>query len=96
VGKFRLSREAPQDETWQILRKGGSAGIYFVIIGLSWWLQDEASDRDNTAYADAWTIAEDLCWIFQQMRKISDPQTSRAPKRVQEVVNDDDSTRSTP
>jgi hypothetical protein len=98
AGQFRLSRNPPQDETWQVLRKGGSAGIYFVIMGLSWWLHPDTSDRNTTAYADAWTIVGDLCWIIQQMRNISHVEQSKSPKpkRVQEADDDEASGRSTP
>jgi hypothetical protein len=93
TGKLRLSRDAPQGETWQVLRKGGSAGIYFVVMGLSWWIKSEASDR---AYADAWMIVQDFRWIIQQMRQVSNTENSRVPKRMQEAGDDEDSTCSTP
>ena len=36
---FRLFHDVPTSETWKGLRKGGTSGIYIVIMGLSWWVK---------------------------------------------------------
>jgi len=41
-----LSQDIPQDEEWVSLAKGGMAGIYTVVVALSWWIRalDTGSD----------------------------------------------------
>jgi ATP phosphoribosyltransferase len=58
----------PEDETWQTLKKGGTSGIYVVIMGLSWLIEAEESEhlKHDT---DAWTLVEDISWVIQQMKK---------------------------
>jgi hypothetical protein len=58
-----LVRSAPQGENWEGLRKGGTAGIYVVIIGLSWWIKSQFMERDP----HAWTAVHDVSWVIQQM-----------------------------
>jgi hypothetical protein len=58
-----LVRSAPQGENWQGLRKGGAAGIYVVIMGLSWWIKSQLVERDPIA----WTAVDDVLWVIQQM-----------------------------
>ncbi|KIM35207.1 hypothetical protein M413DRAFT_20789 [Hebeloma cylindrosporum] len=60
-----LFRNIPMGETWQGLRKGGTAGIYVVVMGLSWWIKAQ-----QTAYdANAWSAVDDLSWVIQQMNQ---------------------------
>ena len=56
-------RSAPQGETWEGLRKGGTAGIYVVIVGLSWWIKSQIMERDP----NAWTAVHDISWVIQEM-----------------------------
>ncbi|KAF8202531.1 hypothetical protein BJ912DRAFT_920884 [Pholiota molesta] len=62
-----LSKDLHAEETWQMLRKGGTAGIYIIVIGLSWWLR-QAADNDNSL-SDAWIVINDLSWVLQQMNE---------------------------
>ena len=62
---FLYSRDAPSGETWQDLKKGGSAGIYFVVVGLSWWVKAQHVKHD----VNAWSIVDDLTWVIQEMKK---------------------------
>ena len=55
--------DIPSDETWQVLRKGGTAGIYVVVVGLSWWIKAQQPECDD----DAWYTVNDLSWVIQQM-----------------------------
>lgn len=60
-----LFRDIPMGKTWQGLRKGGTAGIYVVVMGLSWWIKAQ-----QTAYdANAWSAVDDLSWVIQQMNQ---------------------------
>lgn len=58
-----LVRSPPQGESWEGLRKGGTAGIYIVIMGLSWWVKSQFTERD----ANAWTTVDDVSWVIQEM-----------------------------
>ena len=57
--------DIPKGETWQALRKGGTAGIYIVVMGLSWWIKTQQAERD----ANAWSTVEDLLWVIQHMNQ---------------------------
>lgn len=59
-----LTRDVPQGENWETLMKGGSSGIYIIVIGLSWWIKTQCSQHDP----DAWTLVNDLSWVIQQMK----------------------------
>ncbi|KAF8157394.1 hypothetical protein BJ912DRAFT_1070409 [Pholiota molesta] len=67
VGGFKsiesvsLMVEAPGDEEWQILCKGGSAGIYTVVVALSWWLLKEGLS------ARVLMALEDIKWVVGEM-----------------------------
>ena len=76
TGAHALSdmRDVPKNETWQSLRKGGTAGIYVVLMGLSWWILAQSEMPDATA----WLIVDDLSWVVQQMTDNS----SRGPKQL--------------
>jgi hypothetical protein len=64
----QLVRDVPQGETWQTLKKGGTAGIYVVIMGLSWLIGAEKSEHAKHE-TDTWSIVEDISWVIQQMKK---------------------------
>lgn len=58
-----LSHDIPMEENWALLRKGGKAGIYTVIMALSWWIKDQATQHD----ADSWIFVNDITWVIHQM-----------------------------
>ena len=63
-----LVRDVPRGETWQTLKKGGTSGIYVVIMGLSWLIgagKSEHAKHDT----DVWTLVEDISWVIQEMKK---------------------------
>lgn len=62
-----LNRDVPEDETWQMLNKGGTSGIYIVIVGLSWWVNAQLTDQDT----HAWSLVDDLSWVLQRMKESS-------------------------
>lgn len=79
-GPLNLVRDIPIDETWNGLRKGGTAGIYVVVMGLSWWIKAQRNQRD----ANAWAAVDDLSWVIQQMSNASDSASSSLQKRCRE------------
>jgi len=55
--------DSDKSEVWASLRKGGSAGLYMVVIALSWWLVALGED-DNK---EAWVAVEDITWVIWQV-----------------------------
>jgi hypothetical protein len=58
--------KAPIDGNWQVLRKGGTSGIYTVVMGLSWWIKAQGIAHD----VNAWTTVSDLLWVIKEMKKV--------------------------
>jgi hypothetical protein len=76
-----LVRDVPQGETWQTLRKGGTAGIYIVIIGLSWLIKAEQLMVEKLD-TEAWTLVDDISWVVKQMTKGMDLSERVSQKRA--------------
>ena len=74
---LHLVRETPKAETWQALKKGGTSGIYVVVMALSWWIKGQRNERD----ANAWAIVDDLSWVIRQMSDGHDSLASTVQKR---------------
>jgi len=55
----------PADENWINLGKGGSAGLYIVVMALSWWIRVLGSHDEASL---AWNVVKDVCWVLQQVR----------------------------
>lgn len=70
--KWRLADDssfvyvAPADEEWDILQKGGSAGLYTLIVALSWWINVLIPKDLSTR---AWTTVRDVQWVIDQIHK---------------------------
>ncbi|KAF8333818.1 hypothetical protein F5887DRAFT_892945 [Amanita rubescens] len=60
-----LSYELPPDEDWCVLGKGGSAGIYTVIVALSWWIIAGSAESDSTS--PLWAAVYDVHWVIDQI-----------------------------
>ena len=60
----QYSRVVPDNETWASLRKGGSAGLFVIVVALSWWVwaAEEVVDQ-----LDLCSIIGDLHWVIQQV-----------------------------
>jgi hypothetical protein len=56
--------EAPKDEEWSVLRKGGTAGLYTVVVALSWWVS--TLTPENTSIR-AWGAVRDVQWVIEQI-----------------------------
>ena len=68
--------EMPKDEDWRVLRKGGSAGLYIVVVALSWWIR--ALTPDNLSFC-AWTAVHDVHWVIDQILKTLLPAGKKHP-----------------
>jgi len=49
-GPLNLVRDPPKDKSWTGLRKGGTAGIYVVVMGLLWWIKAQQNKGDVNAW----------------------------------------------
>ena len=59
-----LFRDTPLGETWQGLKKGGTAGIYVIVLALSWWIKAQLTECNPMV----WSAVEDVSWVVQQMK----------------------------
>ena len=62
---FPLLCDVPNGETWQSLTKGGTAGIYVIVVSLSRWVKAQSVECD----VNAWSVVDDLSWVIQQMKR---------------------------
>lgn len=65
-----LSRNNPAQETWTSLKKGGSAGLYVVVMALSWWI---AGLKEGSDESRAWKIVDDVTWVFSSALPTAPP-----------------------
>ena len=56
--------EAPPDEDWRLLCKGGSAGLYTVVVALSWWIRALPL---HLPCLRAWSAVRDVQWVIDQI-----------------------------
>jgi len=59
-----LTKDVPVDEKWGALMKGGTTGIYTVVIGLSWWIKALDTVEDG---GDASVAVRDVTWVLDQV-----------------------------
>lgn len=77
-------RNVPQDKSWQTLKKGGTAGIYVIVISLSWWVKAQHTEHD----ADVWGLIDDLSWVIRQMKKDMGSIVPQLQKRARDADAD--------
>ena len=85
-GRASLIRVVPPGEDWRALRKGGTSGIYVVLVGLSWWIKTQQTRRD----LGAWTLVDDLTWVIQQMKMGSGQPSTQKRARDGDAENDNE------
>lgn len=82
-----FSRNVPIGETWQGMRKGGTAGIYIVVMALSWWIKAQKAKHD----VEVWSTVDELTWVVQQLnRKMVSPITVPKKRAHDEKGNGED------
>jgi hypothetical protein len=59
-----LTKDAPDDEKWGGLMKGGTAGIYTVVVALSWWVKALGTVVEG---GDASAAVRDVTWVLNQV-----------------------------
>src|SRR5882757_11117507 len=68
----------PAGEEWQLLHKGGSAGLYTVVVALSWWIKAlPAGDLSSRA----WNAVSDVQWVINQISEIQPTATVSPGKK---------------
>ena len=67
-GPLDLVRKTLEAETWQGLKKGGTAGMYTVVMGLSWWIKAQRNKPDPIA----WAAVDDISWVITQLSNVPD------------------------
>jgi len=75
-----LFRDIPEGETWQGLRKGGTAGIYVIIMALSWWIKAQQTERNP----EAWSSVDDVLWVLEHMNQMEVSHTPAPKKRARD------------
>jgi len=65
-----LSREAPAGETWTSLKRGGSVGLYVIVMALSWWICKLEAVSDEL---QAWSIVDDITWLLSSVMLATPP-----------------------
>ena len=67
--------EAPKDEDWSVLHKGGMAGLYTVVVALSWWVRVLTPEMPSFR---AWGAVRDVQWVIDQISmKFAPPRKKR-------------------
>jgi len=67
--------EVPKDEDWSVLHKGGMAGLYTVVVALSWWVRVLTPEMPSFR---AWGAVRDVQWVIDQISmKFAPPRKKR-------------------
>ena len=56
----------PDGEDWRFLHKGGSAGLYIIVVALSWWVKTLTLGDSEIR---VWTAVRDVTWVIDQIYK---------------------------
>ncbi|EDR08980.1 uncharacterized protein LACBIDRAFT_326631 [Laccaria bicolor S238N-H82] len=56
----------PATEDWRQLHKGGSAGLYTIVVALSWWIKALSAETNSSR---AWSAVRDVQWVVDQIYK---------------------------
>ena len=72
------------DEDWVALKKGGTACMHIIIMGLSWWVRAQTTGPDHSN--NTWSAVGDLLWVFHEINKINSP----GPSSAKQACDDDE------
>jgi hypothetical protein len=62
-------RAAPDDADWSSVARGGTAGVYTVVMALSWWVRSATVPWTD----DLTTIVNDVTWVLRTLSDIDHP-----------------------
>ncbi|KDR65964.1 hypothetical protein GALMADRAFT_81289, partial [Galerina marginata CBS 339.88] len=77
--------KAPDNEDWHVLHKGGKAGLYTVVMALSWWIRALTPD---IPFFRAWTAVRDVQWVIDQVSTKVTPPTKVTPAAKKRALED--------
>jgi len=86
--KWRLADDSsfvystPAGEDWRFLHKGGSAGLYIVVVALSWWVKILTLEDPHIR---VWTAVRDVTWVIDQIYKKVKTASSRKKRGHEET-----------
>ncbi|KAJ3493262.1 hypothetical protein NMY22_g20234 [Coprinellus aureogranulatus] len=69
-------RVVPDTGDWGALRKGGTSGLYTVVVSLAWWV-GRVSDPNNAL----WDVVGDVEWVLIELGKLPPAITKAKGKR---------------
>jgi hypothetical protein len=71
------------------LKKGGSAGLYVIVMALSWWICKLEAGSDELG---AWDIVDDVTWLLSSVMLATPPSgVKRASPDTADAESDDES-----
>lgn len=62
-----LSRDAPVTEDWDSLSRGGSTGLFLVVMALSWWFLGYTSAEPTNEF---WSAVGDVTWVLETITNV--------------------------
>lgn len=65
--RLSLGRNTPSTEDWDALARGGSNGLFLVIMALSWWFKGFAPGNPT---AEFWTAVNDVTWVLEGVTSV--------------------------
>jgi hypothetical protein len=63
-GSGPLDQECPANADWKVLQRGGSNGIFIILMCLTWWGKAATTPQDRDAFT---TAVEDVAWVFEKV-----------------------------
>jgi hypothetical protein len=91
-GSGTSQRDCPANADWKVLQRGGSNGIFIILMCLSWWSKVATSPKLREVFD---TAVEDVVWVFEHVcmsipisagskRAADDSDTNSANKRARQ------------
>ncbi|KAJ2911921.1 hypothetical protein MD484_g8491, partial [Candolleomyces efflorescens] len=81
-----FKRTAAPDADWTTLSRGGTAGIYTVVMALSWWISRAGSEWSEELAA----FVDDLAWVLGEMSR-PDPKEALSTQTAKRAHDDEPS-----
>ena len=74
-----MGRAVKADESWEAVRKGGSTGLFLVIVSLFWWKSRASTATAGKEFASA---VEDVSWVLNQVVRNMDSVHNRSATAI--------------
>lgn len=79
-----LSRNIPSTEEWDTLARGGSNGLFLVVMALSWWLQGFTSTEPTDEF---WSAVSDVVWVLEAITNVLASPSVEKKRQGEEIVS---------